>query len=256
MEERPPDPADPYRPRDFQPPPSPPPPPATPSWEVPYGGGPPPTEAGPDPIPWEQPGLGFFAGFYETLRLLATKPRRAYQRVAATRAWMRPLGFALLVGWPGILAGTFWEITFQSQMEQWLPWLKDQGFERTPPIVAIGIALAAPVWFPVFLFVAAAFQHLFLWMVGGAKSGFVQTFRVMCYAQISALGGFLPMCGSLLAAVWHIVLQVIGLSAVHKIGVGRALLALLLPLLICCGCIAILFSMFGAAWLAGLKGSP
>lgn len=252
MEERPPDPTDPYPPRDFPPPSPPPPPPSTPSWETPYGGSPPPP-AGPDPIPWEQPGLGFFAGFYETLRLLITAPRRAYERVAVTRALARPLGFALLVGWPGILAATLWDIAFQSQTEQWMPWMKNQSFDRSP-MLEIAFALAAPCWFPVFLFIVAALQHLFLWMVGGARNGFVQTFRVLCYAQVTALSGLVPLCGSLLAAVWHLVLQVIGLSAVHRIGVGRALLALVLPLLLCCGCIAILFSMFGAAWLASLKG--
>jgi hypothetical protein len=256
MEERPPDPAEPYRPHEIEPPPPlTPPPTPPPAWEMPPLGGPPSPPPGPDPIPWEQRGLGFFAAFYETLRVLAARPRQAYERVAVTRAVGRPLGFALLVGWPGILAATLWEVAFQSRMDQWVPWMKDQRFEREP-MLEIGIALCAPLWFPIFLFVAAAFQHLFLWMVGGARNGFAQTFRVMCYAQVSALAGFLPVCGSLAAAVWHLGLQVIGLSAVHKIGTGRALLALLLPLLLCCGCIAILFSMFGAAWMSGMKGSP
>jgi hypothetical protein len=91
-------------------------------------------------------------------------------------------------------------------------------------------------------------------MVGGAKKGFVDTFRVLCYTQVSSLLGLFPFCGSLLAAVWHLVLQVIGLSAVHRITVGRALLALLLPLLLCCGCAGLLFSIFGAAWMSAMKG--
>jgi len=259
MEERPPDPNDPYRPHDLPPPTAPlppdPPPPAPPptEWAPSFGGPPPPPPSGLDPIPWEQRGLGFFAGFYETLRLLATSPRKAYERVAVTQAIGRPLGFALLVGWPGILAATLWDIALQSQLDEWMPWMRTQNIERSP-ILEIIFALAAPLWFPVLLFLVAALQHLFLWMVGGARNGFVQTLRVLCYAQISALAGLVPMCGSLLAAIGHLVLQLIGLSAVHRIGMGRALLALLLPLLLCCGCIAILFSMFGAAWLASMKG--
>src|SRR5262245_64364515 len=237
MEERPPDPTDPYRPDDLPPAAAPPPaPPPPPQWALSYEASPPPPPpSGPDPIPWEQRGLGFFAAFYETLRLLATAPRRAYERVATTRAMGRPLGFALLVAWPGILAATLWDIALQPYMDEWMPWMRNQNLDQSP-LVEIAIALAAPVWFPVFLFLVAALQHVFLWMVGGARNGFVQTFRVLCYAQVSALAGLVPLCGSVLAAIWHLVLQIIGLSAVHRIGVGRALLALLLPLLLCCGC--------------------
>jgi hypothetical protein len=255
MEERPPDPNEPYRPYDVPPPAPPPPTPPPPlEWSpADESGAPPPLSSGLEPIPWEQPGLGFFAGFYETLRLLATSPRRAYERVAVTRAVGRPLGFALLVGWPGILATTLWDIAFRSQVDEWMPWMRNQNFDRSP-VMEICFALATPLWFPVFLFLVAGLQHVFLWMVGGARSGYVQTFRVLCYAQVSALAGLIPLCGSLLTAIWHLVLQLIGLSAVHRIGVGRALLAMLLPLLLCCGCIAILFSMFGAAWFAAMKG--
>ncbi len=271
MDERPPDPHDPPLPGDAQPPPTPSepqdsgPPPVAPPIEPPPpissgppadspGAGPPPADSwGLDPIPWEQPGLGFFAGFYETLRVLVVSPRQAYRRVGTTRAFARPIGFALLVGWPGILAATLWDVALRRQMESWMPWTDNPNLEGDP-MLSIVFALAAPLWIPIFLLCAAALQHLFLWMVGGAKRGYVDTFRVLCYAQVASLAGVVPLFGTLAAALWHVVLQVIGLSAVHRIGTARAVFAILLPGLLCCACLAILFSIFGAAWMAGMKG--
>lgn len=262
MEERPPIPPDPASPSDF--PTTPAMPSEQPPWAGPPGGeppGPPPGAPGPEPIPWEQPGLGFFARFYDTLRMLALAPRAAYERVGTTTAVGRPLAFAIIVGWPGILAATLWEIALRDFMDKHI-WggmlsdkaMRDRAFESNP-MLEIGIALLSPVWLPVVLFIAAALQHVFLWMVGGARRGFVQTFRVICYAQLATLAGVVPLCGSLAAAVWHVVLQIIGLAAVHRISTARAVFAIVLPLLLCCLCIALVFSMFGAAILSGMKGS-
>jgi hypothetical protein len=262
MDERPPSPHDPDgpdRPTDpgsapgpaFEPPPYGLPPPPGPST---YGAPPPGPPPEPPPIPWEQPGLDFFSAFYESLRLLVSKPRQAFERVGVTSAVGRPLGFALLVGWPGILAATLWDLALQQTMEGWMPWTGDSRWERSPGI-EIAVALAAPLWLPLVLLVGAAIQHAFLWMVGGARRGFVGTFRVMCYAQASSLLGLIPACGGLLSLVWHLVLAVIGFSAVHRITTGRSLFAVLLPVVLCCGCLLLLMSLFGAAWLAAMSGS-
>ena len=95
----------------------------------------------------------------------------------------------------------------------------DQQWERSPAL-EIGFALAAPIWLPVALFLGALLQHLFLMMVGAGKRGFVGTFRVICYAQSASLFGLIPLIGGLLSLLWHLVLQVIGLSAVHRVGWG------------------------------------
>src|SRR6185369_11645568 len=131
MEEWPPSSPNPTDPRDVSsPPPTWPPPP-------PYGQGPPPGDVPPPPgpelapIPWEQPGVGFFAAFYDSLLLLATRPRQAFERVGVTSAIMRPLGFAVLVGWPGILASTLWDLALRQQMEAWMPWASDPRWERS-----------------------------------------------------------------------------------------------------------------------------
>lgn len=254
MNEWPPVPPDPADPNDFAPPsPSASTPPPPPAWGPPGGAPPPQGPSALAPIPWEDPSIGFFAGFYESLRLLIASPRKAFERVGTKSLIARPLGFAILIGWPGIVASTLWDIALKSQMEEWMPWAAEQRWERSPTM-EIAFALAAPCWLPVVLLIAAAILHLFLWMVGGAKRRLVDTFRVLCYAQVSSLFALLPLCGSLIAGIWYLVLEVIGFSAVHRISTGRAVFAVVLPLLLCCGCVAILISLFGAAILAGMRG--
>jgi hypothetical protein len=210
---------------------------------------PPPLEE--PPIPWEQKGLDFFSAFYETLRLVFLKPRTAFRRVPVTPSLAKPLGFAILVGWPGILAATLWDLAFSRYLQSIVPMTSDQQWDRSPAL-EIGFALAAPIWLPVVLFLGALLLHLFLMMVGAGRRGFIGTFRVLCYAQGASLLGLIPLFGGLLSLMWHLVLQVIGLAAVHRVGVGRVLFAVILPLTLCCAC-AILLAAFGAASLGWLR---
>lgn len=220
---------------------------------TPPGGEPPPeTNA---PIPWEQPGRGFFDAFYETLRLLIATPRKAFGRVPITSAILRPLGFAILISWPGLLVGTLWEIALRPTMEGLLPWAADQRMARSP-VLDISVALAAPIWMPFALFLTGVVQHLLLSMTGGAKRGFMATFRAICYAQVSSLLLWIPLCGAPLGALWYLVLLVIGLSTMHRTPIARVVFAQLLGLFLCCGCLALTIYIFGAALMSAIGSSP
>jgi hypothetical protein len=62
----------------------------------------------------------------------------------------------------------------------------------------------------------------------------------------------IPFCGGLIAGIWKIVLYCIGLARAHETDTGRAVIAVLLPLIICCGAVLLIAMMFGAlgAWSA------
>jgi hypothetical protein len=45
----------------------------------------------------------------------------------------------------------------------------------------------------------------------------------------------LPVCGGLAASVWNFVLIILGISKVHDISKGRAVVVVLLPTVVCCG---------------------
>ena len=50
----------------------------------------------------------------------------------------------------------------------------------------------------------------------------------------------IPICGGFIAAVWNIVLECVGLGRAHEIDTGKAVLAVLLPIIVCCGGIVLL----------------
>ena len=92
-------------------------------------------------------------------------------------------------------------------------------------------------------------MHLALIVVGGAKRPFEATFRVACYAGGStAVLQLLPVCGTVASSIWNFVCMIAGLSEVHGISKGRAIIAVLLPSIICCGlAIAVFAAVIAAA---------
>jgi hypothetical protein len=86
-------------------------------------------------------------------------------------------------------------------------------------------------------------------IVGGANKPFEATFRVLAFSQGSTGPlQMIPVCGGLIAFVWWLVCDCIGLARAHETSTGRAVIAVLLPLIVCCG--GFLLLMFGAfgAW--------
>lgn len=216
---------------------------------TPYSSGPPPAPPSSDIIPWERPGLDAFTAFGRTVAGLISSPRRTFESMPVTPAWGRPLVFGIVVGWIGALAGTFWNLLLRGWLQSMFPWANERMAEWSATFRIVG-AMAAPIYIPIGLLIGAAFQHLFLFLVGGAKRGFIATFRVQCYAGASLIFAIVPACGSIVGVIWSLVLAVIGLSVAHQISTGKAAAAILLPLLLCCGCISVCFALFGAALMS------
>ena len=83
-------------------------------------------------------------------------------------------------------------------------------------------------------------------IVKNAKQPFETTFRVVCFAGGSANPLLvIPICGGLIGGIWKIVLYCIGFARAHETDTGRAVLAVALPLIVCCGGIFALMMMLG-----------
>jgi len=231
MEDRPPAAPDPSFPPAVPPPPPPGPPGAPPGGEI---------------IPWERPGLDAFTAFGRTVAGLFAAPRRAFESMPVIGAFGRPLVFGIIVGWIGVLASTFWNLLLRGWVQSMLPFASERWAEASATMRIVG-AMSAPIYIPLVLLIGAAIQHLFLFLVGGAKRGFIATFRVQCYASAPLILSVVPGCGSVVGPLWGLVLAIIGLSAAHGIGNGKAASAVFLPVLLCCGCLGLCFALFGAA---------
>jgi hypothetical protein len=113
-------------------------------------------------------------------------------------------------------------------------------------IGSIALVVLLPVFIVIGLFIGSAIVHLCLMIVGGAYKSFETTFRVVAFSQGSTGPlQIIPVCGGLIAGVWALVVNCIGLARAHETSTGRAVLAVLLPLVVCCGAAILLLIMFG-----------
>ena len=205
---------------------------------------PPPPGAGPTGNPWEQrDSLGIGTALVEALKLFITSPAEAFARTRRNGDFASPLIFAIVVTWIGIIIGQLWSLVFGGSILSMLPpQVRDQAglwLAGSTGGMLFTIVLA-PIWTTIGLFIWAGILHLSLTVVGGAsqsKAGYEGTFRVVSYSTVSQLANLIPIVGGLVAAVWGIVLGVMGLTALHGTTQGKALAALLIPILVCCACV-------------------
>src|SRR5881396_1622586 len=110
-----------------------------------------------------------------------------------------------------------------------------------------------PVLIVICLFIGSAVVHLCLMIVGGANQSFETTFRVLAFSHGSTGPlQMIPICGGVIAGVWALVCSCIGLERANETDTGRAVLAVFLPVIVCCGGGLLVAFMFGAlgAWSA------
>jgi hypothetical protein len=221
----------------------------------PPGVPPPPTATTPT-IPWEQPGYPVLEALYETAKLFLTKPNEAFTRMPVLGDLGRPLMYSVIFGWVGMIAAQIYRLAFRGAMWSMLPGMFP-GMHRPsfalPLAVNFAIMVLAPILILLGIFIGSAIIHLFLMLVGGANSGFTATMRVVCYSGTTQVLQVIPFCGGLIAVVWTLVLEIVGLTIAHRTTQGKAALAVLLPLALCCACIVVLFLAFGAAIFAAIK---
>ena len=211
---------------------------------------PPPVEG----LPWERRAeVGFFSGLIETIRLVLLEPTRAFNAMPVTGGLGAPLFFYVLIGSIGALAGFFYQAVLNTVTPPGTPQEQAVAAMFGSAAVIGGSIMFMPLVLAAVAFVTSAIIHLALMIVGGANRPFESTFRVVCYAGgATAVLQLLPVCGSIAATIWNLVVMVLGISVVQKISVGRSFVAVVLPLLLCCAVIigAVLALIAAAGGLA------
>jgi hypothetical protein len=203
-------------------------------------------------LPWEhRQERGFFNAFIETLVLVLTKPSEAFTVMRREGGLGEPLIYALIGGCVGGLVSFLFSLGLQSA-----GLFSDHDAFSAMAGMGIG-SLAFIVLLPLFLviglFIGSAIVHLCLMIVGGANQSFETTFRVLAFSQGSTGPlQMIPICGGLIAGVWALICNCIGLARAHETDTARAVLAVFLPLIVCCGGVLLIAVMFGGlgAWSA------
>lgn len=210
-------------------------------------------------LPWDRARTG--SALIETAKGLITAPSQAYAEMREKGDYLSPILFAVILGTLGGIVGQIWQLLFGASMLQLLPPDMQGPFAEAmaPNVLGVVISIVlAPLIIPIVLFILSGIFHLFLLMVGGTKdstAGFEGTVRAVSYASVSNLAQVIPLAGGVIGAVWGIVLYVIGLARVHHTTTGKAALAVLLPLVLCCVCVIIFAATMGAAFLAAIEAN-
>jgi hypothetical protein len=228
------------------------PPQAQPAQAAGAGGGGPAAEApaARGGLPWDQrTAKGLFSAFIETLQLVLSKPTVAFTAMRREGGLGEPLIYALIGGSFGMVCYLIYNFVFRSLA---MFSTRENPFGHfLGGIGVIILLILTPVFVAIGVFISSAILHVCLMLVGGAKQSFETTFRVVCFAGGSVNPLLvIPICGGVIAGVWKIVLYCIGLAQAHETDTGRAVLAVLLPLIVCCGGVFLLAMMFGmlGAW--------
>lgn len=187
-------------------------------------------------LPWdEREQKGWFNAFIETLQMVLTRPDFAFRSMRVEGGLAGPIIYALIGGCAGGIVSFLFSLGFQSIG------LSMGHRNALAVLTGMGIGSAAfiillPVLILMGLFIGGAIVHLCLMIVGGANKTFEATLRVLAFTQGSTGPlQMVPICGGIIAGVWALVLNCIGLARAHETDTGRAVLAIFLPLIVCCG---------------------
>jgi hypothetical protein len=184
-----------------------------------------------------------------------TKPGSAFTAMKRDGGLGDPLIYALMGGCFGFIVYLLFFLFMPSMMT-----LGDRnpiGQLAWGTIGVIFMIILVPVFLAICLFIGSAIVHLCLMIVGGAKQTFETTFRVVCFAVGSTYPLIIvPFCGGVISGIWGIVVECIGLARAHETDTGRAVLAVFLPLIVCCGGGFLLAMMFGVLGALGTHGNP
>lgn len=242
-----------------------------------------------DPIPpvlialepaWERrKETGFFRAVAETTRQVFAEPAATFAKMKLSGGLGTPLGFYVLVAsFSGIVAMLYQLAVFLVNPEAAMAASAKEAAEVTKVLTDAGLSQYATAYtsmtsgglskevvlakfgINIFLipfiatispFLMAGIYHGFLLLVGGAKKPFEVSFRVVCYgAGAISLLQIIPVCGQYIVGIWTLVTLVIGLKCAHQTDFTRAALAILLPVICCCGLIFGL-GVLGAAAMGG-----
>lgn len=204
-------------------------------------------------LPWEnREQIGFVNSLVDTVTMIFTKPEHAFSIMRQEGGFSDPLIYMVLLSFISALVSIGFSFGLQSlgifaDRHNGIAALAGMGFGF------LALIVIAPIAIVLGSFIGAAITHLCLMIVGGAKQPYETTFRVICFG--GATGNLLqmvPFCGGFLGMIAGLILNCIGLAKAHETDTWRAVVAILLPLVVCCGggilCFVLLLSFgIGAA---------
>ena len=194
------------------------------------------------------------ASFVRTVVRAVTQPVPFFRGIARQGDFINPLVFALICALISAFLTGILGIIFA-------PLFAGPGDTAEVFAGGIGGFLVGLILTPIYtaiaaivLVIVAGILHLLvLIFVRPGNAGFEATFRIASYTQVTQLVTWIPIIGSIIGAIWAIVLYIFGVREVHGTSTGTVALVVLIPVAV----VLILLVIFGisAALLVFLLGN-
>lgn len=183
------------------------------------------------PPPWERRSdVGLGKGFGESVKGVLFSPAAFFSKASVKGGIKEPLAFGILAGSLGMMFQIFWQGSIDAGD---LPSLSDGVLgDLTWGPVFMGIMLLCPLLVTIFVCATSLVLHFLLVIVRGGRNRFEATFRAVSYSQAAQLWAVIPVVGSLLAVMWIMVVQIVGLKEMHDVSYARVILAVLIPFVV------------------------
>ncbi len=217
---------------------------------------PPPSAPAANPLPWEaRASRGILEAFLDTWGMFLSRPQEAWNRAKESGDLASPLLFGLVTGWIALflqkaIATLITIPMVPGMLGRRFPMLDRLPMGRLAGGGLILHAILSPILIFIGLFVGAAVLHVCCMLAGvltTSKSGFEGTFRVVAYSEATYIAAVVPVVGGLVALVWWVVVAVLGLQRMHRTTSGRAVVAIVIPIVLCCVIGIVIAVLLGAA---------
>lgn len=189
--------------------------------------------------------------FIRTVVAVVTQPVPFFRGIARQGDFINPLVFALICALISAFLTGILGIIFAPLFAG--PGDTAEAFAGGIGGFLVGLILT-PIYTAIVLVIVAGILHLLvLLFVRPSNAGFEATFRIASYTQVTQLVTWIPVIGSIIGAIWAIVLYIFGVREVHGTSTGTAALVVLIPVAL----VLILLVIFGisAALLVFLLGN-
>ncbi len=210
------------------------------------------------PVPFEarEKHGGFLAALWETWKEACFSPNTFFEKVGRSEDMGAPILFAVICGMVGAIINFGFQMAFQGLLIGAVGGGRQAGLGMLFGAGMSGVMLVVvPLYIVLALFVGAGVMHLCLMIFGGARKSYAVTLRTLSYAYATQVFAMVPLCGAYIAFIWILVLAIIGLAKAHETDTWRAVLAVLLPVIVCCGLIFVLWTIFAVTIFSAAGGA-
>ena len=204
---------------------------------------------------------GWLAAFARTWFEACLSPVKFFDAVGRGTSLFEPVLFGVIVGWLSAIAASLMSFMGIVPLVGFLGTISGGQVSGLISVMSQAAWVAVYILFGwlfalVGIMVSTLVAHLFLIIVGGARRGLATTCRVIGYAWAPNIFSIVPVIGWLVAPIYGIVLEIIGLARAHGIEYWRSAIAVILPILLGCCCVIATVGYFFVAFIAGAASTP